>query len=73
MNNEEEKRIERLTKREIEVVVAYSKCGLGKTAAKSLGIAYRTYRNHCTNIYRKLEIHNMTKAVVMAFLAGIVE
>jgi DNA-binding NarL/FixJ family response regulator len=62
-----------LTERQKEVIVAYSKYGLGKTAAKSLGITPRTFKNHCTLIYRKLEVHNMTQAIVMAFRAGILE
>ena len=68
-----ENRTDRLTKRQKDVLVAYSKYGLGKTAAKSLGIAYRTYRNHCTAIYQRLEVHNMTQAVVLGFRAGILE
>ena len=62
-----------LTERQKEVLVAYSKYGLGKTAAKSLGITPRTYKNHCTAIYRKLGVHNMTQAIIIAFRAGIME
>ena len=62
-----------LTERQKEVLVAYSEYGLGKAAAKSLGIAYRTYANHCTVIYQKLNVHNMTQAIVLAFRAGILE
>ena len=62
-----------LTKRQLEVLIAYSETGLGKTAAKSLGISHRTFRNHCTVIYRKMNVHNMTQAIVKAFRAGIME
>jgi DNA-binding NarL/FixJ family response regulator len=62
-----------LTERQKEVLIAYSKYGLGKTAAKSLGITLRTFRNHCTTIYLKLDVHNMTQAIVKAFRAGILE
>ena len=69
----DEDRTERLTERQREVIAAYAECGLGKTAARSLGIAPRTFNNHCTAIYRKLNVHNMTQAIVLAFRAWILE
>ena len=69
----EENRTNRLTARQIEVIAAYAEYGLGKTAAKSLGITPRTFKNHCTAIYQKLNVHNMTQAIIQAFRAGILE
>ena len=65
--------IKELTGRQKEVLIAYSKFGLGKTAARSLGISYRTYNNHCTAIYQKLGVNNITQAMILAIRAGIVE
>ena len=62
-----------LTERETEILNLLSRGKSYKMIADDLFIDKETVRTHIKNIYRKLEIHNMTQAVVMAFRAGILE
>ena len=69
----EKTKIEKLTERQKEALIAYSEYGTYKKAAQSMGISFWTYRNHCHAIYQKLDVHNITQAIMFAFRAGIVE
>ncbi len=59
-----EKRLEHLSKRELQVAYKIMEGLPNKTIAAQLFISERTVKFHCANIYRKLDIRN--RASLMA-------
>ena len=55
-----------LSTREMEVLQLLSAHLRDKEIAAKLHISPATVRRHCTNIYRKIEVHNRRKAVARA-------
>jgi DNA-binding NarL/FixJ family response regulator len=60
-----------LTPREFDVLRALAKLGMAKAAARELGISAASVNDHCRSIYRKLEVHNQVRCVVVAFQRGL--
>lgn len=56
--------LDRLSKREREVLEALSRGRLYKEIAAELGVTLDTVRKHLQSIYRKLHVHSRTEAVV---------
>jgi len=50
--------LEKLTKREREILQAIAEGADNREIAHRLGIRYRTVEKHCENIYQKLEVEN---------------
>jgi PAS domain S-box-containing protein len=64
--------IERLTRREREVLQLLAEGLDSQTIADRLHITMRTERNHIANILAKLDVHSQLQAVVFALRYGIV-
>lgn len=62
--NEDQKQIEELTSRELEVLNLISKGFTYKETGNQLGIAEETVRKHSRNIYVKLHVKNKTEAAI---------
>jgi DNA-binding NarL/FixJ family response regulator len=62
-----------LTRREVEIVRAVVEGKSRKQIATSLYISESTVRNHITNVYKKLKIHDRTQAVLYAVRHGLVD
>jgi two-component system response regulator DegU len=62
-----------LTAREIQVLRALATTASNDAIAKDLGISPKTLRNHISNTYHKLGIHDRAQAVIVAVREGLVE
>jgi len=65
------KKIHKLSKREYEILRLLPKGTVPKNIAEQLGISSATVRNHLKNIYTKLEVHNRAEAVTYAMHHGV--
>ena len=54
--------MELLTKRELEVFATYLATGKTSSAAHLLGVSLQTIKNHCANVYAKLECSGVLEA-----------
>lgn len=68
----EEKRINDLTKREIEVLKLITEGMLNKEIAHKLNISEKTVKNHVSNIFKKIDVSDRTQAAVFAIKNNIV-
>jgi len=67
MNKEEEdEQLEKLTKREVEVLILLSEGLFNKEIAYKLNISERAVKNHISNIFKKLNVSDRTQAAVFA-------
>jgi len=64
--------INRLSKREYEILRLVSSGISTKNIADQLGISHTTVRNHIKNIYAKLEVHSQAEAINCAMRHGVV-
>ena len=64
--NEDEGRIDSLTRRELEVLKLLAVGMYNKEVAEKLNISERTVKNHVSNIFKKLEETDRTQAAVFA-------
>lgn len=64
--NEDELKIDNLTKRELEVLRLLAVGMYNKEVAEKLDISERTVKNHVSNIFKKLEVTDRTQAAVFA-------
>jgi DNA-binding NarL/FixJ family response regulator len=62
-----------LTERELEVLRALTTRASNEAIAKTLGISPKTLRNHLSNTYRKLRVHDRAQAVLIAVRERLVE
>jgi DNA-binding NarL/FixJ family response regulator len=69
---DQRRRIERLTPREREVLQLMADGLDGRRAAARLYISPRTQRNHVANILTKLGVHSQLQALVFALRHGLV-
>jgi DNA-binding NarL/FixJ family response regulator len=58
--------LSRLTARELDVLRALCTRANNEAIARNLGISQKTLRNHISNIYHKLNIHDRAQAVLIA-------
>jgi len=72
IHEENNKRIENLTKRELEVLINLTKGMYNKEIATKLGISERTVKNHVSNIFKKISVADRTQAAVFAIKNHIV-
>lgn len=59
-------KIEKLTKRELDVLKLLSHGMYNKEVAEELNISERTVKNHVSNIFKKIEVTDRTQAAVFA-------
>ncbi|MCR5677175.1 MAG: response regulator transcription factor [Agathobacter sp.] len=71
--NDDEARIDELTRREIEVLKLLSVGMYNKEIAEKLDISERTVKNHVSNIFKKLEVTDRTQAAVFAIRNNLVK
>lgn len=64
------RRIERLTKRETEILQMMSEGASSETISTTLGMSPHTLRTHVQNVLTKLSVHSKTEAVVAAIRMG---
>jgi DNA-binding NarL/FixJ family response regulator len=64
--------LSRLTAREVEVLRALASGGSDAAIARNLGISPKTLRNHISNTYHKLGIHDRAQAMIVAVREGLV-
>lgn len=64
--------LNRLSKREYEILRMVSSGIKTKDIALQLGISHATVRNHIKNIYAKLEVHSQAEAINCAMRYGLV-
>lgn len=64
--NEDQKKIDDLTKREFEVLKLLAEGMFNKEIACRLSISERTVKNHVSNIFKKISVADRTQAAVFA-------
>ncbi len=64
--NKDNEKLEKLTKREMQVLKLLSIGKLNRQVAEELNISERTVKNHVSNIFKKLEVKDRTQAAVFA-------
>lgn len=62
----DKEKIERMTRRELEVLVLVANGMFNKEIATTLKISERTVKNHLSNIFKKIEVADRTQAAVFA-------
>lgn len=67
------KLLSRLTPRELDVLRALCTRSSNEVIARNLGISPKTLRNHISNVYHKLNIHDRAQAVIVAVREDLVE
>lgn len=70
---QEDEQLEKLTKREIEVLVLLSEGLFNKEIAYKLDISERTVKNHISNIFKKINVSDRTQAAVFAIKNNLVK
>lgn len=70
---QEDEQLEKLTKREIEVLILLSEGLFNKEIAYKLDISERTVKNHISNIFKKINVSDRTQAAVFAIKNSLVK
>ena len=71
--NEDEEKIDSLTRRELEVLTLLAIGMYNKEVAEKLEISERTVKNHVSNIFKKLEVTDRTQAAVFAIRNNLIK
>lgn len=71
--NQDEGKIDNLTRRELEVLKLLSVGMYNKEIAEKLNISERTVKNHVSNIFKKLEVTDRTQAAVFAIRNNLIK
>ena len=64
--NEDEIKIDSLTKRELQVLKELAVGKFNRDIAKEMEISERTVKNHISSIFKKLDVTDRTQAAVFA-------
>lgn len=64
--NKDNEKLEKLTKRELQVLRLLSIGKLNRQVAEELDISERTVKNHVSNIFKKIDVKDRTQAAVFA-------
>jgi len=70
---QEDEQLDKLTKREIEVLILLSEGLFNKEIAYKLDISERTVKNHISNIFKKINVSDRTQAAVFAIKNNLVK
>lgn len=71
--NQDEEKIDVLTRRELEVLKLLAVGMYNKEVAEKLNISERTVKNHVSNIFKKLEVTDRTQAAVFAIRNNLIK
>ena len=71
--NEDELKIDALTKREMEVLKEMAVGKFNRDIDKEMKISERTVKNHISSIFKKLEVTDRTQAAVFAIRNNIIQ
>lgn len=71
--NQDEGKIDNLTRRELEVLKLLAVGMFNKEVAEKLEISERTVKNHVSNIFKKLEVTDRTQAAVFAIRNNLIK
>lgn len=71
--NQDEEKIDILTRRELEVLKLLAVGMYNKEVAEKLNISERTVKNHVSNIFKKLEVTDRTQAAVFAIRNNLIK
>lgn len=71
--NEDESKVDELTRRELEVLKLLAVGMYNKEVAEKLNISERTVKNHVSNIFKKLEVTDRTQAAVFAIRNNLIK
>lgn len=63
-NNKDNEKIEKLTKRELEVLKQLAVGKINRQIAEDLQISERTVKNHVSSIFKKIDVKDRTQAAV---------
>lgn len=69
----DKEKLERLTKRELEVLVEMASGMFNRDIALNLSISERTVKNHISNIFKKIDVADRTQAAVFAIKNDLVK
>lgn len=69
----DKKKLESLTKRELEILTQVAGGMFNKEIAINLNISERTVKNHISNIFKKIDVSDRTQAAVFAIRNNIVK
>ncbi len=69
----DQEKIDRLTKRELEVLIEMASGMFNRNIAMNLNISERTVKNHISNIFKKIEVADRTQAAVFAIKNDLVK
>lgn len=69
----DKEKLERLTKRELEVLVEMASGVFNRDIALNLNISERTVKNHISNIFKKIDVVDRTQAAVFAIKNDLVK
>lgn len=64
--------VDKLTKREVEVLTYIAKGMFNRDIAEVMGISERTVKNHISNIFKKIDVLDRTQAAVFAIKNDII-
>lgn len=71
--NEDELKIDALTRRELEVLKEMAVGKFNRDIAKEMKISERTVKNHISSIFKKLEVTDRTQAAVFAIKNNLIQ
>ncbi len=66
LKSDEERKLDTLTDRELEVLKLVSFGMFNKEIAQKLNISERTVKNHVSNIFKKIDVTDRTQAAVFS-------
>ena len=69
----DKEKLEKLTKRELEVLVEIASGMFNRDIASNLNISERTVKNHISNIFKKIDVADRTQAAVFAIKNDLVK
>ena len=71
--NEDELKIDSLTKRELQVLKEVAVGKFNRDIAKEMKISERTVKNHISSIFKKLDVTDRTQAAVFAIKNNLIQ
>lgn len=67
IDNQNLQKIDLLSKREFEILVLIASGHNNKEIGQSLFISEKTVKNHITNLFKKIEVHDRVQAVIFSY------
>ena len=67
IDNQNLQKIDLLSKREFEILVLIGSGHNNKEIGQSLFISEKTVKNHITNLFKKIEVHDRVQAVIFSY------